>query len=454
MRRALAAAFLLLAAAPARADWVDSIDEALKEAREKNKLLLVYIWSPTCHVCKKLNETVWPNIAVQTELENFVAVKTDSAVAVQSKWKWEIKDVPQIRVVDPEGNEFRSFLRDSVPQGGVEKMLDFLKALREEWEKELASRIFEWEKSVPEAKTKANERQRPILYFVHEDALPPAEFAAKYPIFTDRTVTAPSKKFVCVNASKDLKEVWEKYKPQVVPGFLFVDLDGTEIHRCSVLPPGDLAKEFEAAAKKFEETLIVDPAKALERDIARFEAALRTDREQDKLDAAQKLIDSKDAKAVKPLAAGFSDPSVKLKELLITAMISLDPKVGVLHLLTWVVKETNNKLAVKGWDAIGTTGDLRAVGALENGILDAPVQEVTVARIRALGNMKDKKVVDFLIDLPFKVQGKGRGPGGGGGVRGACKNSLNKLTGQDFGEDWLGWKKWWRDNQKGFKFPE
>ena len=456
MRRLLASiAVVLAASASCQAEWSTSLDEAEKESKEKGKLLLVYIWAPTCHVCKKLNEVVWPNIAVETELENWAAAKIDSAIAVQSHYHWKIDDVPDIRIIDPEGNEFRRLGRGALAdKENVENILSLLKQARDDWDKELAGRVFEWEASPAEAKTKARERQRAIAYFFHDDEVPAKELSKKYPQFTDRAATVPSKKFVCVSAGKDVKEAWEKYKPVVVPGFVFVDLDGNEIHRCGLLSAPDLAKEMETAVAKFEPTLVVDPAKAMERDLARWEAALKTDKEQDKLDAAQKLIDTKDPKVVKPLAAGFRDPSVKLKELLIQPMLQIDIKTGLPILLQWVVKETNNKLAVKGWDAIGETGDLRAVAALEDDVLEAPSAEVSNARIRALGNMKHKDVVTFLIDLPFTVKTKGRGPGGGGGVRNTIKNSLNRLTGQDFGEDWLGWKKWWRDNQRSFKFPE
>jgi hypothetical protein len=74
MRRLLTVATLLAAASAARADFGTSLEDGEKESKAKGKLMLVYIWSPTCHVCKGLNEKVWPSLGVQTELENWVAV--------------------------------------------------------------------------------------------------------------------------------------------------------------------------------------------------------------------------------------------------------------------------------------------------------------------------------------------------------------------------------------------
>jgi hypothetical protein len=456
MRFLTAFLVVLAAASPAFAEWAPGLDEAEKLSKTSGKLMLVFIYSDQCHVCKGMEKNVWPNIGVETELENWAAVKVEGTAATKSRYRWEVKDVPQLRVIDPEGGAFRDLSREQFPTGSAEKMLDFLKELRAAWDAELKSRVMEWEASAVEAKAKAKERRRPMFYFLTEGTKP-AEIALKYPIFLDKRITSASKRFVSVPAPKEQKDnapLFEKYKPEVNPALVFTDFDGVELHRCAMLGPDDVAAAFEAAYKRFEESQILDPAKALERDLAMWDAALKGDREQDKIDAAQRLIDAKDPKVVKPLSAGFTDASVKLKELLITAMISIDIKSGLAYLLAWVKKEQNNALAVKGWDAVGSTGDLRAVPDLENGILEAPTREQTQARIRALGNMKAKPVVDFLIDLPFKVQGKGRGPGGGKGIHNECSRSLNKLTGQDFGEDFLGWKKWWRDNQKSFKFAE
>jgi thioredoxin-related protein len=454
MRRLLAVATLLVTASAARADFGTNLEEGEKESKSRNKLMLVYIWSPTCHVCKGLNEKVWPNIAVQTELENWAAVKMEATDAAACHYKWKIDDMPQLRVISPEGTEFKMVPRGEIPEANPDKMLDFLAGIRAAWDQELAGRKFMWEASYADAKAKSKERQRPILIFVHDgEAGGRADLNAKYPQFTDPACAGPAKKFVCVAATKDATDVWDKFKPQVVPGFIFVDLDGAELGRCGFLDTAELAAAMNGAVDKFATAQNVDPAKKLERDIASYESALKGTVEQDKVDAAQRLIDSKDPKVVKPLTLALKDASVKLKDLVIAPILQLDVKNGLPVILAWIKTESNNKLVIKAWDAIGETGDLRAVGPAEDSILDVPSQDVSRARIRALGNMKHKEVVDFLIDLPFKFKGKGgRGPGGGGGLREECKRSLNKLTGEDYGEDWNEWKKWWRDHAKSFKF--
>lgn len=452
MRRLLTVTALLVAASAARADFGTALDEAEKESKDKGKLMLVYIWSPQCHVCKGLNDKVWPNIAVQNELENWAAVKIEANEAVKTHFKWKIDDVPQLRVINPDGTEFRCVARGEIPEANPDKMLDFLAAIRASKEEAIASQKFTWKSTYAEAKTESKEKQKPILVYVHDGSVTPGELNSKVGQFTDPACAAAARKFVCVAATKEVTEVWDKFKPAVVPGFIFVDLEGAELNRCGLLDADQLATTMNGALDKFAASQNVDPAKKLERDIASFEAAMKGSVEQDKIDAAQRLIDAKDPKVVKPLCGALKDPSVKLKELVVAPILSLDLKNGLPVVLAWMKTEQNQKLLVKAWDAVGETGDVRAMGMAEDGTLNASSTEVSRACVRALGNMKDKRAVDILIDLPFKVKGKGRGPGGGGGVREECKRALNKVTGQDFGEDWNEWKKWWRDNQKTFKF--
>lgn len=460
MRRFLTLSTLLAAASTSWADFGTSLEDGEKESKAKGKLMFVYIWSTTCHVCKGLNDKVWPSLAVQTELENFVAVKVEATEAAKAHFKWKIDDVPQFRVINPEGAEFKCFTRGEIPEANPDKMMDLLAGIRTAWDEELASRKFMWEKSYADAKAKSKERNRPMLIFAREgDGGGREGLNDKYPQFTDPVAAGPAKKFVCVSIAKDAKEtadIWEKLKPAVVPCFIFLDVDGAELGRTPFADSPELATAMKAADDKFTAAANVDPAKKLEKDIASFEATLKGQNEQDKCDAAQKLIDSKDPKVVKPLCKSFNDPSVKLKELVVGPILQLDVKNGLPAVLNWIKVETNNKTVVKAWDAVGETGDLRCVAQAEDNLIDAPSAEITRARIRALGNMKDKQVIDFLIDYPLKFGGKGggkgRGPGSGGGAFEECKRSLAKLTGQDFGNDWLEWKKWWRDNQKTFKF--
>ena len=134
-RRAAVFAFLLLAAAVrAGADFGGDLAAAEALSREKGKLLLVYIWSPACHVCRWLNEKVWPDPLVQGELALWSAVKVDSDEAVRSHYKWVVDDVPQLRVIDPEGNEFRALKRENLPEAKPEKMVEALRAVRQAWD--------------------------------------------------------------------------------------------------------------------------------------------------------------------------------------------------------------------------------------------------------------------------------------------------------------------------------
>ena len=102
--------------------------------------------------------------------------------------------------------------------------------------------------------------------------------------------------------------------------------------------------------------------------------------------------------------------------------------------------------------AIGQHASPSSIKLLADNVFENPARKVVQARILGLGRVRDAKAVDTLIDLLAK-QGAGRGGRGGGntGAMNDFRTALTVLTGRDLGRDQNAWRRWWNDNEKGFK---
>jgi len=105
------------------------------------------------------------------------------------------------------------------------------------------------------------------------------------------------------------------------------------------------------------------------------------------------------------------------------------------------------EVAVAIIGALGAIGDPRGVPALTNDLFKLDRPGPTIARIEALGMIRDKRCIDALVDFICRF---GRGMRE---YRKPLHTSLTKLTGQDYGKDKWGWKAWWDRTKKWFRFP-
>lgn len=107
--------------------------------------------------------------------------------------------------------------------------------------------------------------------------------------------------------------------------------------------------------------------------------------------------------------------------------------------------------------AIGQHGDPASIEVLLDGALASNPKEVGVARIYALGHIRDAASVEELFSLMQKT-GRTRGPKGrGGAVQPLMKEfaiSLHVLTGEEFGESEKKWTAWWKEHGKRFEVSE
>ncbi|MCU0723061.1 MAG: HEAT repeat domain-containing protein [Planctomycetes bacterium] len=96
--------------------------------------------------------------------------------------------------------------------------------------------------------------------------------------------------------------------------------------------------------------------------------------------------------------------------------------------------------------ALGAIGDYRALPVVTKDLQRPGQEELTLAKIEALGKIRHQDSIQTLVDFLGK---SGRGNRRFGK---AVFESLRRLTSQDFGEDQNAWKTWWEGSKATFRF--
>jgi len=107
-----------------------------------------------------------------------------------------------------------------------------------------------------------------------------------------------------------------------------------------------------------------------------------------------------------------------------------------MELLKYKDQEIRSKAAI----ALGRIKDVKSVNHLIEALRDKD-SRVIANSIWALGEIKDIRAIEpIIMTLKYKDHE----------VRWSAEEALWKLTGEDFGEDYDNWKKWWEENKKKF----
>jgi len=129
--------FMVSASALAKAPWLTSIEEGVKQAEKEGKLVMVeFTGSDWCPPCMMMNKKVFSQEEfLKGAQKNYVLVKLDapksdkklakSTGAVMKKYK--IKGFPTILLLDASGKEFKRFTATENPS-----VKSFLKRLKTE----------------------------------------------------------------------------------------------------------------------------------------------------------------------------------------------------------------------------------------------------------------------------------------------------------------------------------
>lgn len=87
-----------------------SFEEAQKVALASNKMMVIDFTASWCGPCKKMDIDTWDDEKVKVILEDFVFVKIDIDLNKELAFRYNVKSIPNIFILDVNGIEVKSFL--------------------------------------------------------------------------------------------------------------------------------------------------------------------------------------------------------------------------------------------------------------------------------------------------------------------------------------------------------
>jgi thiol:disulfide interchange protein len=114
------------AAGEGRVAWAASYDQAVVEAKEQGKPVMVDVMASWCGVCKKLDAQVWTREDVAKVSEGFVAAKVDGDKEPGLKSKLTVSGYPTTLFLTAEGKELGRVRGLVAPEDMIEAMQDAL----------------------------------------------------------------------------------------------------------------------------------------------------------------------------------------------------------------------------------------------------------------------------------------------------------------------------------------
>lgn len=109
-------------------EWVYSLDEGLRIARQENKPIMVDFYTDWCGWCKKLDQDTYSNPEVQELAEEFVCVKVDGDSDRSSVSRYGIRGYPTILFLDSNGEE----IDRNVGYAGPDELAQMMRRIPEE----------------------------------------------------------------------------------------------------------------------------------------------------------------------------------------------------------------------------------------------------------------------------------------------------------------------------------
>jgi thiol:disulfide interchange protein len=103
-------------------EWLTVFDEAMDEARDKNRPVMIDFYTDWCSWCKTLDTTTYVDAIVMKRAEDFVSLKIDADAQRPLAARYRVGAFPTILFINPEGIEIHRVV-------GFRPAVDFLKEM-------------------------------------------------------------------------------------------------------------------------------------------------------------------------------------------------------------------------------------------------------------------------------------------------------------------------------------
>ena len=123
---ALLAGLIFASSAAAAVDF-KKYDEAISQAAQQNKHVMLYFWADWCQYCAMFNNEVLPNEKVIESLnDSFLSVQVNIEEDPELAEKYEARTLPMIVFLDAKG-EVAGYLPGYLPPGDFLEILNFVR---------------------------------------------------------------------------------------------------------------------------------------------------------------------------------------------------------------------------------------------------------------------------------------------------------------------------------------
>lgn len=102
--------------------WLDSFDEAVRIADQKNKMIMIDFYADWCGWCKRLDETTYKDADVIAKGKNLINVRIDADREHELVKRYKISGLPTILFIDSTGKEIHRVVGYRQPQDFVKEM--------------------------------------------------------------------------------------------------------------------------------------------------------------------------------------------------------------------------------------------------------------------------------------------------------------------------------------------
>ncbi|MGD9402178.1 MAG: thioredoxin domain-containing protein [bacterium] len=103
-------------------EWLTAYEEAMDQAKDKNRPVMIDFYTDWCSWCKQLDRTTYVDATVVKKSEKFISLKIDADGQRSLAARYRVGAFPTILFINPEGLEIHRVV-------GFRPAVDFLKEM-------------------------------------------------------------------------------------------------------------------------------------------------------------------------------------------------------------------------------------------------------------------------------------------------------------------------------------